>query len=102
MATFQRGSSVGEHVIIELRTKDKNGKYTTATVSTKIRIEDADGNQVIGWTAMTVDVAGLHTYAYNLYTDTDSNGDYTAEFETINTADSLRTYSKWTFTVEDL
>jgi len=101
MATFQRETSLGEDVICVLKTFNSSGAFTSATVSTKIRITDPDGNVIVAWTDMTEETEGVFVYAYDLNLDA-SNGDYSVAYYTVNTADSLKTLSKWTFTVEDL
>lgn len=99
---FQRDSTGGEHVICILKTvRRKDRKYKTASVTTKVRISDADGNVVIAWADMDEESDGVHTYAYDLNTDP-TNGTYTCAYATVNTDDSLKTISEWTFEVEDL
>ena len=101
MPLFQRATGKGEDVICVLKTTNSSGVYTSATVSTKVQIEDPSGNVVVAWTDMTEESEGVFVYAYDINLDAD-NGTYTANYYTVNTADSLKTLSKWTFDVEAL
>lgn len=99
---FQRNSSGGEHVICILKTvRRKDRKYTTASVTTKVRISNPAGTVVIPWADMDEESDGVHIYAYDTNANA-SNGTYTCAYATVNTDDSLKTISEWTFEVEDL